>query len=175
MAVSRARPRQTDSRTDRHRQTAKHETDKQTGGGGCWARPTSARAKKICKRPGMPHRSQARADVRAGAGPTSARAKNMQKTRHASFIGHRQEQTCGQAGPRAACVQQCAGQGRGSVPGGIRRPCAGNLHGHVPPSARQKTQLLSLADPPDCVCGSSTIVLSPHIRTCIGRDGIPCE
>ena len=88
--------------------SARHngQTDRQTRRAGAGAgRGLPRRGQKICKRPGMPHRSQAGADVRAG---------------------------------RAACVQQCAGQGRGSVPGGIRRPCAGNLHGHVPPSARQK-------------------------------------
>ena len=74
----------------------------------------------------MPHRSQARADVRAGAGAYLGAGKKYAKD-PACLIGHRQGQTCGQAGRRVcssvqgrgagACQAGCAGHARATCMG----------------------------------------------------------
>ena len=95
------------------------------------------RGQKKCKRPGMPHRSQARADVRAGAGAYLGAGKKYAKD-PACLIGHRQGQTCGQAGRRVCSSVQ--GRGAGACQAGCAGHARATCMGMCLPQLGKKTQ-----------------------------------
>ena len=114
------------------------------------------RGQKICKRPGMPHRSQARADVRAGAGAYLGAGKKYAKD-PACLIGHRQGQTCGQAGRRVcssvqgrgagACQAGCAGHARATCMG-MCLPQLGKKPSGKKPSSRHGSLAVTIPSHP---------------------------
>ena len=104
----------------------------------------------------MPHRSQARADVRAGAGAYLGAGKKYAKD-PACLIGHRQGQTCGQAGRRVcssvqgrgagACQAGCAGHARATCMG-MCLPQLGKKPSGKKPSSRHGSLAFTIPSHP---------------------------